>query len=326
MARPRQDGLLYFSFDTDFFYADKRIKRLHSKYGSDGLIFYIYLLTEIYRNGYYISWDEEAVEDAAADLRLKEGFIRQAMAYLTSRSLLTKLSILAGPVTASPTQKAGNDGPQREFAEGGNGRERAEVITSPGIQKRYQEAVKGRKRQFEVDSQIWLLKKEETASCIKITNKYSFSDDNPSKSGKNPDNSEKNPVKESKVNKNKTNKAEGAADPPNRFSEFWSAYPKKANEAMAKKEYGRVLTAEAITEGDLIQAAKNYAEACAIEERAERYVKAPANWLKDSTWVDYAPENYKRPQAKAGRGNNAFNDYPHRGYDIDAIKKRMFEG
>ena len=26
MARPKQDGLLYFSFDTDFFYADKRIK------------------------------------------------------------------------------------------------------------------------------------------------------------------------------------------------------------------------------------------------------------------------------------------------------------
>ena len=68
MARPKQDGLFYFSFDTDFFYADKRIKRLQSKFGNDGLIFYIYMLTEIYRNGYYISWNEESAEDAAADL------------------------------------------------------------------------------------------------------------------------------------------------------------------------------------------------------------------------------------------------------------------
>ena len=141
MARPKQDGLLYFSFDTDFFYADKRIKRLRSKYGNDGLIFYIYLLAEIYRNGYYISWDEESAEDATEDLRLREGFTEQVLAYLASRSLLT-VSKLANSVT---------------------------VITSPGIQKRYQEAKKGCKRQIEVDAEIWLLSKEETASCIKVT-------------------------------------------------------------------------------------------------------------------------------------------------------------
>ena len=41
MARPKQNGLLYFPFDTDFFYADKRIKRFHAKFGNDGSIFYI---------------------------------------------------------------------------------------------------------------------------------------------------------------------------------------------------------------------------------------------------------------------------------------------
>ena len=126
MARPRQDGLLYFSFDTDFFYADQRIKRLHSRYGSDGMLFYIYLLTEIYRNGYYIKWDGESVENAMDDLHLKEGLIEQVMTFLVSRSLLCK-STLANSDT---------------------------IITSPGIQKRYQEAVKGRKRQIEVDSEI----------------------------------------------------------------------------------------------------------------------------------------------------------------------------
>lgn len=173
MARPKQDGLLYFSFDTDFFYADKRIKRLHSRYGSDGMLFYIYLLTEIYRNGYYIRWDAESMDDAMDDLHLTEGFIEQVMTFLVSRSLLVKRT-LTNPDTIITIQKEGDNRPQCELAEGGNGQERAEVITSPGIQKRYQEAVKGRKRQFEVNAEIWLLDEEETASCIKVANNKSF--------------------------------------------------------------------------------------------------------------------------------------------------------
>ena len=176
MARPKQDGLLYFPFDVDFFYADKRIKRLHAKFGNDGLIFYIYLLSEIYRNGYYISWDEESVEDAAADLNLKEGFIEQVLAYLRGRSLLMMSKLSTGGTT----------------------------ITSPGIQKRYQEAKKGCKRQIEVDSEIWLLSEEETASCIKVTH-------NSSNSEKNQSNSEKKPIKESKVKENKVKEIRNTA-------------------------------------------------------------------------------------------------------------------
>ncbi len=179
MARPKQDGLLYFSFDTDFFFADKRIKRVRARLGNNGLLFYIYLLTEIYRNGYYIRWDEESVDNAMDDLDLTEGFIEQAMICLTARELITKIEIV--------------DSRQIKTA----------VITSPGIQKRYQEAVKGRKRQIEVDSEIWLLREDETASCIKVTQNVSFSEKNPSNSEKNQSNSEKNPIKESKVKESK---------------------------------------------------------------------------------------------------------------------------
>ena len=183
MARPKQDGLFYFSFDTDFFYADKRIKRLQSKFGNDGLIFYIYMLTEIYRNGYYISWNEESAEDAAADLGFKEGFIEQVLAYLRGRSLLMMSKLSTGGTT----------------------------ITSPGIQKRYQEAKKGCKRQIEVDSEIWLLSEEETASCIKVTHNSSNSEKNQSNSEKNQSNSEKKPIKESKVKENKVKEIRNTA-------------------------------------------------------------------------------------------------------------------
>ena len=71
--------------------------------------------------------------------------------------------------------------------------------------------MKGQKRTVDVYSEIWLLKKEETASFIKVTQKVAISEKNPSISEKNPSISEKNPlkeskIKESKVKENKTNK------------------------------------------------------------------------------------------------------------------------
>ena len=259
MARPRQDGLLYFSFDTDFFYADKRIKRFHSKYGNDGLIFYIYLLTEIYRNGYYISWDEESAEDAAAELNLKEGFTEQVLTYLASRSLLT-VSKLASSVT---------------------------IITSPGIQKRYQEAKKGLKRQVEVNPEIWLLSKEETASCIKVTNNKSFSAKNMSKSEKNESKSEKNTTK-GKENKGKENKEKNSLR-IGRFEDFWEACPNKQRRYLAEKAYCDLIVSGNYTEGELITAAKNYA--AYIRETGSKAF-FPNNFLEKHVFEDYLETEY----------------------------------
>ena len=178
MARPKKQGLLYFSFDTDFFYSDRRIKALRSRFGNDGIVLYIWILCEAYKDkGYYLIYDEDCIDNMITDLGLTEGFIEHVMEYLASRSLLTKISTLAGPVT---------------------------TITSPGIQKRYQEAMKGQKRTVDVYSEIWLLKKEETASFIKVTQKVAISEKNPSISEKNP--LKENKIKESKVKENKTNK------------------------------------------------------------------------------------------------------------------------
>lgn len=290
MARPKQDGLLYFSFDTDFFYADKRIKRLHSKYGNDGLIFYIYLLTEIYRNGYYISWDEESAEDATEDLRLREGFTEQVLTYLASRSLLA-MSKLANSVT---------------------------IITSPGIQKRYQEAVKGRKRQIEVDPEIWLLSKEETASCIKFTQNVSFSEKNPSNSEKNQSNSEKNTIKESKVNKSKVKQREYLS----RIEDFISAYPKDCNRYLTETAYCDLVKSRVETEDDLVSCAKNYAEECRILETPDRYIKKSENFLKDMEFEKYLPGRYKRPEQNKQK-KNAFCDFEQHDYDFDAIEKML---
>ncbi len=279
MARPKQDGLLYFSFDTDFFYADKRIKRLHSRYGSDGMLFYIYLLTEIYRNGYYIRWDAESMDDAMDDLHLTEGFIEQVMTFLVSRSLLVKRT-LTNPDTIITTQKEGDNRPQCELADGGNGQERAEVITSPGIQKRYQEAVKGRKRQFEVSAEIWLLDERETASCIKVANNKSFSKKNPDNSKKNMSKSKKNDVKESKVNKSK----EKEIPRIERFDDFWSAFPNKQRRYLAEIAYSELVLSGSVTEDQLVLSAVNYATY--IKDSGDK-MYLPNNFLEKCVFKDY---------------------------------------
>ena len=62
--------------------------------------------------------------------------------------------------------------------------------------------MKGQKRTVDVYSEIWLLKKDETASFIKVTQKVAISEKNPSISEKNPNISEKKPPKR-KENKRK---------------------------------------------------------------------------------------------------------------------------
>lgn len=285
MARPKQDGLIYFPFDTDFFYADKRIKRFHAKFGNDGIIFYIYLLTEIYRNGYYISWDEDTADDIATDLRLREGFIKQVMTYLRGRSLLEMRTLSTGVA----------------------------IITSPGIQKRYQEAVKSRKRDVYVDSEIWILSEEETAAHIKVTG-------NDNKSCGNDNKSCGNDTKESKVNKSKVNKNNARAKTIiESFEFFWCCYPLDKNRYLAEQAYISVVSDGIYTEDDLAESAKNYAEYCKITETDKIY--HADNFLKKCVFEDYLPGKYKKPVQK--KPKNSFNNFEQNQYDFDQLEKEL---
>lgn len=183
MARPRKTGLDYFPFDVDFF-SNKKIKILRARYGADGVAIYIFLLCEIYRNGYYIVWDNDYKYVISDELNLSDGLIEQVLTFLVERSLLN--SILLDSDT---------------------------ILTSPGIQKRYQEAVKKRvsksTEKIPVDDRLWLLKKDETQSFICNTQNQSLSEKNPNKSENNDSFSYEKPhkVKQSKVKQSKVNKS-----------------------------------------------------------------------------------------------------------------------
>ena len=178
MARPKKTGLDYFPFDVQFF-SNKKIKILKARYGTDGVVLFLFLLCEIYKNGYYLIWDDDYKYVVADELNLSDGLIEQVLNFLIERSLLNR--ILLGSDT---------------------------FLTSPGIQSRFQEAVKSRavKSPVSVISELWLLSKEKTQSFIKFTQNSDIPQNKPSFSKNNPSNSEKNATKKSKVNESKLNK------------------------------------------------------------------------------------------------------------------------
>ena len=186
LARPFKEGLEYFPKDTGF-YQDRKIKSLLARFGCDGVVLYDYILCESYADkGYYLSIDDDFQENAAIDLRVSVEKIGLMLDYLLKRSLL--ISIPFSAVT---------------------------VLTSHGIQRRYQLAVKSRgaKRDVFVNGMLWLLDESETESFIKVHEYGNKSEINGSKSEINPSKSKEEctKAKEIKVNESIPKKKSSAS-------------------------------------------------------------------------------------------------------------------
>ena len=174
MPRQQKPGLSYFPLDVDFF-TDNKIRILRARFGNNGIAVYIYLLCEIYKKGYYMEWNDDFKFILAADLNLSDGFIEQVLTFLLERSLLDST------LFKSDT-----------------------ILTSPGIQKRYQLAVKERAKKTPVVIKgFWLLEADETEPFIKVNPSFHSSRKNEDNSRKNNDNSRKNDIKKSKEKKSK---------------------------------------------------------------------------------------------------------------------------
>ena len=176
MARPQKEGLEYFSLDVDFF-SDRKIKILKGRFGADGITYYLYLLCEIYKgHGYYLDVDEDFDYISSSELGMSPEKIGQMRKFLLERSLFHN------KLFQSDT-----------------------ILTSTGIQRRFQLAVKSRatKNPIVVNAKFWLLSNEETQSFIKVQPFLNNSKKNGSYSEKNPCNSENYDTKKSKVKKSK---------------------------------------------------------------------------------------------------------------------------
>ena len=126
MARPESTGILYFSFDVDFF-EDEKIEAISGEFGLKGELITIKLLCAIYRNGYFIQWSEM--------LKMK---------------LLKNLPSVSAELLDNVIKRLVK---WEFFNEDLFNSEK--ILTSSGIQKRYSEAVKRRKNSL--CKQYWLL-------------------------------------------------------------------------------------------------------------------------------------------------------------------------
>lgn len=175
MARPPKQGLDYFPKDVDF-YNDYKIMDLLEKYGPVGTIIYDVILTEIYRNGYYLA---EPID------RISTRIVRIIGAKWVQKRLVSQVILDCGELGLFETTLLSHG-----------------VITSVGIQKRYA-AVTSRNRVHK--EKFWLL--DENGQPLLNAPKIPISaTETPISATETRINDAEIPQKESKVNKTKQNK------------------------------------------------------------------------------------------------------------------------
>jgi hypothetical protein len=89
MARTAKQGLGYFPFDIDFF-QDLRIRKLIKYQGGKAITVYALLLCLIYRDGYYIRWDEELPFIISEQTGYDEAYIREVITCCLNIGLFSK--------------------------------------------------------------------------------------------------------------------------------------------------------------------------------------------------------------------------------------------
>lgn len=281
MARPAKTGLDYFPKDTGF-YRDRKIRALIGRFGCDGVALYDYILCEAYGgNGYYLEIDESFFDIAAADLKMSPDKIGLILDYLLNKSMLLDGTLFKA----------------------------VKVLTSHGIQTRYQEAVRERakKRGISVNGELWLLDEAESESFIQVRQNYSFSQKNGSKSGKNGSKSREESAKESKGDESKGDESKSPPTPhggetdggpkyrPEWFSRFWALYPRHTKRADAIKAWDKLKPDRALCDV-MASAIRAQAQTDQWQRDGGRFIPHPASWLNGRRWEDEVQDGQRQNQ------------------------------
>ena len=281
MARPKKNGLSYFPLDVDFL-EDNKIKILKARYGPDGIMLYVYLLCEIYKQGYYIQLDDDFEYIISEDLKMDQAKVKQVLNFLLSRSLFDN--------TLFQSDK---------------------VLTSAGIQRRFQLAVKERARKTPIEvGRFWLLRKEDTEPFIQCTLFTGFSGKNSSVSGNNSQDSGKNDIKKSKVNKS----IYIPAQPSDSFQnqELEAAFQLYLSGRIAK--YGELSSEQ-------IKVLREELAGMGSDDR-ERTAIAKQAFMNGWKWLYPVKKSGKKDGGKK-QPSNRFNNFHQREYDYSQLEKDL---
>lgn len=89
------------------------------------------------------------------------------------------------------------------------------------------------------------------------------------------------------------NHQEPSGNISDRFSDFWSAYPRTENRRQAEVEFNHAVAGDADPE-TIIAGAKAYAVKVAAQGREPKFIKLPAGWLSDRMWQDEDTSGFVR--------------------------------
>ena len=165
MARPKKAGLDYFPFDVDLF-QDIKIRKLIKFQGGKAISVYALLLCLIYKNGYYIRWDEELPFIVSEQTGFEEAYIQEVIKSCMKLGLFNR----------------------QIFESHG-------VLTSKGIQERYFDICSKVKRKVEI----------EEFSCVSSEETPVSSEETPVSSEETPVSSVKSTQSKEKERKNVVN-------------------------------------------------------------------------------------------------------------------------
>lgn len=284
-GRQGKVGLDYFELDCRM---DEKVKLIRAEFGLKGFAIVVMMYQHIYGGdyGYYCEWDEERL-----------------LLFMSDNGLIGESKNLIEEVVHACIRR--NIFSEELFNKYG-------ILTSSGVQKQYLKAT-AKRESVELKKEYLLISVGRNRKNV-VINSIS-SPGNSIFDGRN----EQSREEESKEEERR----EWSPQAESRFNEFCKLYPKKVNALLAVDgAYTYLLqTTPSLSEDDLIEAVKNYAEACRILKTQERYIKNPENWLKDSTWIDYLPENYKKPEGE--KSKNKFNQFPQHDYDFAALEREL---
>lgn len=276
MARPKIKGLLYFPFDIDFF-EDNKIRIVKARYRSDGVMIYLFLLCEIYRQGYYIKADEDFLYIISDELGIDQNKVKQVLNFLLKKSLFNN--------TLFSSDK---------------------VLTSAGIQRRFQLAIKDRMRKSKESLEVgryWLLNKQETEPFIKCT----LFEENPGNIGGFSGKNECNSVEKS-LNKSKENNINNNIFQPPELERAFQLYL-----VVRKSNFGEIPSeqVQALRE-DLLKLSDDPEEQLAIVKKATA-----------SGWKSFYP-NRKQEKKKTQKQKTGFNNYTSgRDYEMNNLERSL---
>ena len=214
MPKSPKKGLSYFTVDCNIFEKTSDLRPLMRRFKADGLAIYIHILCDVYANGYYFQPAdyEEYLLDLSEDCGCSVEKVKLVLAFMQERTLLRAFTL-----------------------------DKNTVFTSHGIQMRYCEAMKGRKKRIaEIKGDYWLLSEEDERN-VESFYKTAQNLKNENKSEKISDKSEKISDKSEKITQQNRTKQNIYIPPlsPNGGREEWkdrffSDYPKlKAIERLA---------------------------------------------------------------------------------------------